>query len=263
MSDFDTYWKSPLVGKKALITGVANERSIAWSIAQHLHALGCDVAFTFQGENLQRRVTPLAESVNGKFVLQFDATEETDYDKLRQKIKDDWGTFDILIHSVAFAQKTELEGRFIETSRLGFLACLDVSCYSLVAMTQKLEDVMNPGGSVITLSYLGSQRVVQNYNVMGVAKAALEASVRYLAQDLGQKKIRVNAVSAGPVKTLAAAGIKNFKDMLSKNEDKTLLKENISQDDVGAFSAFLCTPGGSHITGQTLYVDSGQSVLQG
>lgn len=262
-SEILNYWKEPLKGKKALITGVANERSLAWSIAQHLHVLGCELGFTYQAENLERRVRPLAESVQAKFILPFDAKKDEDYTKLYAEIEKSWGNFDILIHSMAFAEKSELEGRFIETSRNGFLNCMDISCYSLLGMSQKFETLMNQNGTVLTLTYLGSQKVVQNYNVMGVAKAALESTVRYLAQDLGlSKKISVNAISAGPVKTLAAAGIKNFKDMLSKNEERTLLKENISHDDVGALSAFLCTPGGSHITGQTLYVDSGQSVLQ-
>jgi enoyl-[acyl-carrier protein] reductase I len=257
-----SFWKEPLKGKRALITGVANERSLAWSIAEHLHALGCDLAFTYQAESLQRRVVPLAETVQAKFVMPFDAKNESDYTALSSQIEKVWGKFDILIHSMAFAERGELEGRFLDTSRAGFLNCLDISCYSLVAMSQKLEPLLNAGGTVLTLTYLGSQRVIPNYNVMGVAKAALEASVRYLALDLGAKKIRVNAVSAGPVKTLAAAGIRNFREMLTKNEERTLLKENISQEDVGAFSAFLCTPGGAHITGQVLYVDSGQSVLQ-
>ena len=262
MSDIKSFWEKPLSGKRALITGVANERSLAWSIAQHLDALGCELGFTYQAENLERRVMPLAESVNAKFVMPFDAKNDADYGKLYDKIASDWGTFDILLHSMAFAEKSELEGRFIETSRQGFLNCMDISAYSLVAMAQKLEPLLNASGSVLTLSYLGSQRVVPNYNVMGVAKAALEASVRYLALDLGAKKISVNAISAGPVKTLAAAGIRDFREMLKKNEERSLLRENISKDDVGAFAAFLCTPGGSHVTGQTLYVDSGQSVLQ-
>ncbi len=256
------YWNSPLKGKKALVVGVANDRSIAWSIAQQLAALGAEVGFTYQGENLERRVRPLAESLGSTMLLSLDVTNESAIDAVVATLKDKWGKCDILIHSVAFAERSDLEGRFVDTPLSGFQKALEVSCYSLVSLSRKIEPLMVDGGSIITLSYLGANRVVKNYNVMGVAKAALEASVRYLACDLGPKKIRVNSVSAGPVKTLAAAGIKNFKEMLSSNEARTLLGENISQDDVGAYAAFLCTPGGAHVTGQNVFVDSGQSVAQ-
>jgi enoyl-[acyl-carrier protein] reductase I len=192
-----------------------------------------------------------------------DARNDSEMDSAFGKVKETWGGLDILVHSVAFANRDDLEGRFVDTSREGFLLALDVSAYSLVAMAKRAEPLMESagGGSILTLSYIGATRVVQNYNVMGVAKAALEATVRYLANDLGPKKIRVNAISAGPVKTLAAAGIRNFRDMLSKSEEKTPMKENIDQADVGALAAFLAGPGGRHITGTTMMVDSGAHMM--
>jgi enoyl-[acyl-carrier protein] reductase I len=251
-----------LAGKKALIVGVANDRSLAWAIAEHLHAAGCELAFTYMGETLERRVRPLAESVGAKMILPMNAQKEGEMDAVFGKIGSVWGNLDFLIHSVAFANREDLEGRFVDTSREGFLLALDVSAYSLVAMAKRAEPLMETtGGAIITLSYIGATRVVQNYNVMGVAKAALEATVRYLANDLGPKKIRVNAISAGPVKTLAAAGIRNFRDMLAKSEEKVPLKENIEQSDVGALAAFLCGPGGKHITGTTMMVDSGAHMM--
>lgn len=252
----------PLAGKKALIVGVANDRSLAWSIAEYLHAAGCELAFTYMGEALERRVRPLAESVGSKLILPMNAQSESEMDAVFARLKDSWGSLDFLIHSIAFANKEDLEGRFVDTKREGFLLAMDVSAYSLVALARRAEPLMPAeGGSIITLSYLGATRVIQNYNVMGVAKAALEATVRYLANDLGQKKIRVNAISAGPVKTLAAAGIRNFRDMLAKAEEKTPMRENIDQADVGALAAFLCGPGGKHITGTTMMVDSGAHIM--
>jgi enoyl-[acyl-carrier protein] reductase I len=252
-----------LKGKRALIVGVANDRSLAWSIAEHLHAAGCELAFTYLGEALERRVRPLAESVGAKLILPMNAQSDAEMDAAFAKVKETWGSLDILIHSVAFANREDLEGRFVDTSRAGYLLAMDVSAYSLVAMAKRAEPLMEAagGGAVITLSYIGATRVVQNYNVMGVAKAALEATVRYLANDLGPKKIRVNAISAGPVKTLAAAGIRNFRDMLAKSEEKTPMKENIDQSDVGAMAAFLAGPGGRHITGTTMMIDSGAHMM--
>jgi len=250
-----------LSGKKALIVGVANDRSLAWSIAEHLHAAGCELAFTYLGEALERRVRPLAESVGSKIVLPMNAQSDTEMDAVFTKLQAEWGTLDYLIHAVAFANREDLEGRFVDTSRAGFLLAMDASAYSLVALSKRAEPMMTAGGSILTLSYIGATRVVTNYNVMGVAKAALEATVRYLANDLGPKKIRVNAISAGPVKTLAAAGIRNVRDMLAKSEEKTPLRENIDQTDVGALAAFLCGPGGRHITGTTMMVDSGAHMM--
>jgi enoyl-[acyl-carrier protein] reductase I len=252
----------PLAGKKALIVGVANDRSLAWSIAEHLHAAGCELAFTYMGEALERRVRPLAESVGSKLILPMNAQNESEMDSVFSALQENWGSIDILIHSIAFANREDLEGRFVDTSREGFLLSMDVSAYSLVALSKRAEALMPAeGGSIVTLSYIGATRVVPNYNVMGVAKAALEASVRYLANDLGPKKIRVNAISAGPVKTLAAAGIRNFREMLAKAEEKTPMRENIDQSDVGALAAFLCGPGGKHITGTTMMVDSGSHMM--
>lgn len=248
-------------GKKALIFGVANERSLAWAIARHLHRGGAKLGFTFLGEALERRVRPLAESVSADLIEPCDVSEDGQIDQVFSRVKEKWRNLDILIHSVAFANREDLEGRFVNTSREGFRIALDISAYSLVALCKRAEPLMETGGSVVTLSYYGAEKVVPNYNIMGVAKAALEASVRYLAYDLGPKKIRVNAISAGPVKTLAAAGIRNFRDMLSAAEQKTPLKENISADDVGALGSFLCGPGGVHITGTTLYVDSGAHIM--
>jgi enoyl-[acyl-carrier protein] reductase I len=252
----------PLAGKKALIVGVANDRSLAWSIAEHLHQAGCELAFTYVGEALERRVRPLAESVGAKLILPMNAQSETEMDEVFAKLKAEWGGLDFLVHSIAFANREDLEGRFIDTKREGFLLALDVSAYSLVALARRAEPLMEGReAAILTLSYLGAVRVIQNYNVMGVAKAALEATVRYLANDLGPKKIRVNAISAGPVKTLAAAGIRNFREMLAKAEEKTPLRENIEQTDVGAMAAFLCGPGGRHITGTTMMVDSGAHIM--
>ncbi len=252
----------PFEGKKALILGVANERSLAWSIAQHLHEGGAQLGFNFLGEALERRVRPLAESVQAEIVAPCNVSDDQQLDSFFQLAKDQWGHLDILIHSVAYANREDLDGRFVNTSREGFRTALDISAYSLIAAAKRAEPLMEGrNGSIVTLSYYGAEKVVPNYNVMGVAKAALEASVRYLAYDLGSKKIRVNAISAGPVKTLAAAGIRDFRTMLAAAEQKTPLHENISGEDVGALAAFLCSPLGKHITGSTLYVDSGAHIM--
>ena len=257
-----TFSGSLFEGKKALILGVANERSLAWSIAQHLHQGGARLGFNYLGDALERRVRPLAESVKADIVAPCNVSDDAQLDALFQEVKEKWGHLDILIHSVAFAQKEDLEGRFIQTSREGFRVAMDISAYSLVAAARRAEPLMEGReGSIVTLSYYGAEKVVPHYNVMGVAKAALEASVRYLAYDMGPKKIRVNAVSAGPVKTLAAAGIRDFRSMLAAAEEKTPLRENISAEDVGALSAFLCSSLGKHITGSTLYVDSGAHIM--
>jgi enoyl-[acyl-carrier protein] reductase I len=252
----------PFEGKKALILGVANERSLAWSIARHLHEGGAQLAFNFLGEALERRVRPLAESVQADLIAPCNVSDDQQLDSLFEQIKEKWGHLDILIHSVAFANKEDLEGRFVNTSREGFKLAMDISAYSLIAAAKRAEPLMEGrNGSIVTLTYYGAEKVVPNYNVMGVAKAALEASTRYLAYDLGTKKIRVNAISAGAVKTLAAAGIRDFRTMLAAAEEKTPLHENISADDVGALAAFLCSPLGKHITGSTMYVDSGAHIM--
>jgi enoyl-[acyl-carrier protein] reductase I len=252
-----------LSGKKALILGVANERSLGWAIAQQLHAQGAELAFNYLGEALERRVRPLAESVGAKIIEPCNVSDDGQIDAIFDKIQKTWGHLDFLIHSVAFANREDLDRRFVETSREGFRIAMDISAYSLVACAKRAEPLMEGrgGGSIITLSYHGADKVVPNYNVMGVAKAALEACVRYLAYDMGPKKIRVNAISAGPVKTLAAAGIRDFREMLKTAEEKTPLKETITQEDVGHMGAFLCGPGGKHVTGTVMYVDSGASIM--
>lgn len=248
--------------KKALIFGVANERSLAWAIALDLKKMGYELGFTYAGEAIEKRVKPLAQEIGATLVEPCDVTKDSDISQVFEKVKAKWGTLDVVIHSVAFANREDLDGRFIDTSREGFRLALDISAYSLIGVARAAEPLFGQnGGTVITLSYYGSQVVIQNYNIMGVAKAALEASVRYLAFDLGAKKVRVNAISAGPVKTLAAAGIRGFRDTLGSAGEKNPLKENITAEDVGALAAFLCGEGGKHITGATMYVDSGTHIM--
>lgn len=251
-----------LQGKRALIIGVANDRSLAWSIAEDLKKQGCELAFSFLNEKLEKRVRPLAESVEAKYIAELDVGNDSSIQSFFDGLKNHWQEFDILVHSVAYAEREDLEGRFIDTSRSGFITAMDTSAYSLVKLSQMSEVFMrNNGGSIITLSYLGAVRVIPNYNVMGVAKAALEACVRYLANDLGPQKIRVNAISAGPVKTLSAAGIRDFRTMLSSAAEKVPLRENIDGADVGALASFLASPVAKHITGSVMYVDSGANIL--
>ncbi len=249
-------------GKKALIFGVANERSLAWAIARELHDSGATLGFTYMGEALERRVRPLAESVQSDLIVPCNVQDDGQINQVFAQVKEKWGHIDILVHSVAFANREDLEGRFVDTSRAGFATAMDISAYSLVALAKRAEPLMEGReGSILTLSYYGAEKVVPGYNVMGVAKSALEGCVRYLAYDMGPRKIRVNAISAGPVKTLAAAGIRDFRNMLTRAEEKTPLKENISAEDVGALGAFLLGPGGRHITGTTMYVDSGAHIM--
>jgi len=252
-----------LEGKRVLILGLANDRSIAWGIAQALHAQGARLAFNYLGEALEKRVRPLAESLGAELIEACDVSSDDQITNLFQRVKEKWGGLDILIHSVAFANKADLSGRFVDTTRDGFKLALDISAYSLVATAREAEKLMpETGGTVITLTYYGSEKVMPGYNVMGVAKAALEASVRYLAWDLGQKKIRVHAISAGPIKTLAAAGgVSNFRDFLNTVEEKSPMRENVSPEDVGALAAFLCQDGAKHMTGDVIYVDSGYNII--
>ncbi len=252
-----------LKGKRALILGLANERSIAWGIAQALHAKGVKLAFNYLGDALEKRVRPLAESLNADIIAPCDVSNDDQITNIFQEVKNKWGGLDILIHSVAFANKEDLQGRFVDTSRAGFRLALDVSAYSLVATSREAEKLMgDQGGTIITLTYYGAEKVIQGYNVMGVAKAALETSVKYLANDLGPKKIRVHAISAGPIKTLAAAGaIPNFRDFLGEIEARAPMRENVSPEDVGALAAFLCSEEARHMTGNVMYVDSGFNIL--
>jgi len=252
-----------MTGKVAAVFGVANERSLGWAIAQALHQEGAELAFNYLGEALERRVRPLAQEVGAKVVLPCDVTKDEEIAAFFDGIKQHYGGLDLLIHSVAFADRRDLQGGYVETSREGFALALNVSAYSLVALCRTALPLMEArgGGSVVTLSYYGAEKVIPRYNVMGVAKAALEASVRYLAADLGPKNIRVNAISAGPVKTLASAGISGFKEMLHLAESKAPLHRNISQEEVGRTALFLCSQLASGITGQVIYVDAGYQIM--
>jgi len=246
-----------LTGKRALIMGLANDNSIAWGISKALHAEGAELCFTFVGEALEKRVRPLAASLGTTFVEPCDVASDSDIANLFARIKEVWGTFDILIHAVAFAKKDELSGDYLNVSREGFHIAMDISVYSLTGVIKAARPLINSGGSIVTLTYHGSQQVAQNYNVMGVAKAALEASVRYLASDLGPQNIRVNAISAGPIRTLAASGIAGFKDLLKSFAGVAPLRRNVTQEDVGNTALFLASDLSSATTGEVIYVDAG------
>jgi enoyl-[acyl-carrier protein] reductase I len=246
-----------LTGKRALIMGLANDNSIAWGISKALHAEGAELCFTFVGEALEKRVRPLAASLGTTFVEPCDVASDSDITNLFARIKEVWGTFDILIHAVAFAKKDELNGDYLNVSREGFHIAMDISVYSLTGVIKAARPLINSGGSIVTLTYHGSQQVAQNYNVMGVAKAALEASVRYLASDLGPQNIRVNAISAGPIRTLAASGIAGFKDLLKSFAGVAPLRRNVTQEDVGNTALFLASDDSSFVTGQTIICDGG------
>ena len=251
-----------LDGKKAAIFGVANDRSIAWAISEALHAEGAELAFTFAGEILEKRVRPLAEGIGAKIILPCDVTKDEEIEKVFATLKQEWGGLDIMIHAIAFARKEDLANPYVQTSRQGFHLAMDVSAYSMVALARHAAPLMEGrNGSMLTLTYMGSERVIPNYNVMGVAKAALEASVRYLAHDLGPKGVRVNAISAGPIRTLAASGIANFKEMLHHVSEQAPLKRNIDVEEVGKTALFLCSDWGSAITGEVLHVDAGYSIM--
>jgi len=244
-------------GKKGLIMGVANDRSIAWGIAQVCAAHGAEIAFTYQGEALQKRVLPLAQSVGSPIVEPCDVTDEASLDRLFAVIKEKWGKLDFIVHGIAFSDKTELDGMYVNTTRANFLKTMDISCYSLTAVAQRALPLMDEGGSILTLSYIGAERVMPHYNVMGIAKAALEASVRYLSVDLGPKNIRVNAISAGPIKTLAASGIGDFRYIMRWNEINAPLRRNVTTIEVGHSALYLLSDMGTGMTGEVLHVDSG------
>ena len=251
-----------LDGKKAAIFGVANDRSIAWAISEAFHAEGAELAFTYAGEVLEKRVRPLAEGIGSKIILPCDVTKDEDIEKVFAKLKEQWGSLDILVHAVAFANKEDLANPFVQTSRAGFQLAMDVSAYSMVALARYAAPLMTNGsGSMITLTYMGSEKVIPNYNVMGVAKAALEASVRYLASDLGPQGIRVNAISAGPLRTLAASGISDFKTMLHHVAERAPLKLNIDASEVGKTALYLCSEWSSAVTGDVLHVDAGYNIV--
>ena len=250
-----------MTGKKALIFGVANERSIAWGITKAFHKEGAKIALSYAGEALKDRVTPLAGQVGCDFVEQCDVGKDDQIDAVFAKAKSALGTIDVLVHAIAFAKKEDLESQYVTTSRDGFRTALEVSAYSLVALAQRARGLMTNGGAILTLTYYGAEKVIPHYNVMGVAKAALEASVRYLAYDLGRSKIRVNAISAGPIKTLAAAGMGGFRSMLDYCEKVAPLGRLVSTEDVGNSALALCSDLGSAVTGEVLYVDAGFSTV--
>ena len=249
---------SPLMaGKRGLIMGVANDRSIAWGIARACAAQGAELAFTYQGEALAKRVKPLAESVGSRVVLPCDVADEDSIDDAFAMLGDAFDGLDFLVHAIAFSDKAELDGMYLDTSRENFLKTMDISCYSFTAVAQRAVPMMHHGGSLVTLTYYGAERVMPHYNVMGVAKAALEASVRYLAVDLGGRGIRVNAISAGPIKTLAASGIGDFRYILRWNELNAPLKRNVTTEEVGRAGLYLLSDLGSGVTGEVHHVDCG------
>jgi len=248
-------------GKRGLIMGVANDRSIAWAIAKQCAEHGAELAFTFQGDALKKRVGPLADSVGSKHVLPCDVTDVASLDAVFETLEKDWGRLDFVVHAIGYSDKNELRGRYVDTTSDNFDKTMNISCYSFTAVAQRAEKLMTEGGSLVTLTYYGAERVMPHYNVMGVAKAALEASVRYMAMDLGKKNIRVNALSAGPMKTLAASGIGDFRYILKWNEYNSPLRRNVSRDDVGGAGLYLCSDLSSGVTGETHHVDCGYHVV--
>ena len=250
-----------MAGKKGLIMGVANNRSIAWGIAKALAAEGAEIAFSYQGEALKKRIEPLAAEIGVTTVVECDVTDDAAMDETFRVLKDKWGTMDFVVHAIGFSNKEELEGRYIDTSAGNFALTMNISVYSFTAIAKRAEAMMNDGGAMLTLTYYGAEKVVPNYNVMGVAKAALEASVRYLAADLGSRNIRVNAISAGAIKTLAASGISGLRTMLHWQEANAPLKRNVTQDEVGNSSLYLLSDLASGATGQIHYVDCGFNII--
>ncbi len=250
-----------MAGKKGLVMGVANERSLAWSISKALHAQGAQLAFTFQGAALEKRVKPLAEKVGSDIVLPCDVTDEESLDAVFTAIGEGWGELDFVLHAIAYSDKEELKGDYVDTTAENFATTLHISCYSFTAICQRAVALIKDGGALLTLTYAGSERVMPHYNVMGVAKAALEASVRYLAEDLGPRNIRVNALSAGPMKTLAASGIGDFRYILKWNELNSPLRRNITADDVGGAGMYLLSDLSSGVTGEVHHVDCGYNIV--
>jgi enoyl-[acyl-carrier protein] reductase I len=248
-----------LEGRRGLVIGVANFRSIAWGIARQARRHGAELAFTFQGEALERRVRPLAASVGSELVLPLDVTREEEIDAVFERVRTEWGGLDFLVHSIAFAEREDLSGRTIDTSRAGFAKALDISAYSLIALARCAEPLMGAGGSMVAMTYYGSTKVLPSYNVMGIAKAALEAAVRYLARDLGEKGIRVNAISAGPIKTLAASGVSGLRGFLEVAGERAPLRRNVTTDDVGKAAVYLLSDLSSGVTGEVHFVDAGFS----
>ena len=249
-----------MAGKRGLILGVANNRSIAWGIAKACHAQGAEIALTYQGDALKKRVIPLGGELGSSIVLPCDVTDTASMDAVFAEISAKWGKLDFLVHAIAYADKAELDGRYVDTTEGNFTKSLMISCYSFTALAQRAEMLMSPGGSLLTLTYYGAEKVMPHYNVMGVAKAALEASVRYLAADLGKNGIRVNAISAGPIKTLAASGISDFRYILRWNEYNSPLRRTVTIEDVGGAGLYLLSELSRGVTGEIHHVDSGYHV---
>ena len=250
-----------MAGKRGLIMGLANDKSIAWGVAKTLAQHGAELAFSYQGDALKNRVEPLAGHLGSDFVIPCDVSDEQSIDALFADIKERWGGLDFLVHAIGFSDKNELRGRYVDTSRANFAMSMDISVYSFTAVMQRAEKLMKSGGSALTLTYYGAEKVMPHYNVMGVAKAALEASVQYLAEDLGKDGIRVNAISAGPIKTLAASGIGDFRYIMKWNEYNSPLRRNVTIEDVGKAALFLLSDLGSGTTGENLHVDAGYHVV--
>jgi enoyl-[acyl-carrier protein] reductase I len=248
-------------GKRGLIMGLANDKSIAWGIAKACAEAGAEMCFSYQGDALKKRVEPLAAQVGSDFVVECDVADASSVDTLFEEIKQRWGKLDFIVHAIGFSDKSELRGRYVDTSLNNFRMTMDISVYSFTAVAQRAEKLMTEGGSMLTLTYYGAEQVMPHYNVMGVAKAALEASVMYLAEDLGKDNIRVNAISAGPIKTLAASGIGDFRYIMKWNELNSPLRRNVTTEDVGKSALYLLSDLGSGVTGETLHVDAGYHVV--
>jgi enoyl-[acyl-carrier protein] reductase I len=250
-----------MAGKRGLIMGLANDKSIAWGIAKILADAGAELAFSYQGDALKKRVDPLAASIGSTLVLPCDVGDEASIDALFASIKAEWGAMDFIVHAIGFSDKNELRGRYVDTSRQNFLTSMDISVYSFTAVVKRAAEIMADGGSALTLTYYGAEKVMPHYNVMGVAKAALEASVRYMAEDLGKDGIRVNAISAGTIKTLAASGIGDFRLIMKWNEYNAPLRRTVTQEEVGKSALYLLSDLGSAVTGEVLHVDAGYHVV--
>tara|TARA_B100001013_G_scaffold289919_1_gene189747 strand:- start:49 stop:843 length:795 start_codon:yes stop_codon:yes gene_type:complete len=247
--------------KKGLVMGVANERSIAWAIAKELNSAGAEIALTYQGEALKKRVYPLAREINSSIILECNVEKENDIQKTFKKIKSKWKNIDFIIHAIAFSDKEELKGKYIDTSKENFKKTLNISCFSFTSVAKEASKIMKNGGSLLTLTYFGSEKVMPHYNVMGIAKASLEASIKYLAKDLGPKKIRVNALSPGPIKTLASSAIGDFSYILKWNEQNSPLKRNITSQEIAGSALYLVSDLSSGVTGEIHHVDSGYNII--
>ena len=250
-----------MAGKRGLIMGLANDKSLAWGIARQLRDHGAELAFSYQGEALKKRVGPLAEQLGSDFLIECDVSDMAALDSAFDALKARWDTIDFVVHAIGFSDKNELRGQYVDTSLDNFLMTMNISCYSLVAVAQRAAEMMPNGGSIVTLTYYGAEKVIPHYNVMGVAKAALETSVKYLANDLGPKNIRVNAISAGPIKTLAASGIGDFRYILKWNEYNSPLRRNVTIEDVGGSGLYFLSDLSSGVTGETHHVDAGYHVV--